>query len=85
MGKQRRSSARVRRMADRSLGRRRKTNFKEPTATRRQESVAMLKETAKTISRADHGDSFVSKKEGNLIASVYLRQALDEITEESDD
>ena len=64
------------------MGRKRKLNFREPTIERVQTSVSMMVDTAREMARSDHKDSFASKKEGDLIASVYLRQALDRITDE---
>lgn len=75
-------SSRPRASQSRALGRRRKRNLREPSVDRVQLSVAKVIDTARTVARDDHRDSFASKKEGDLITSVYLRQALDKLTEE---
>lgn len=55
--------------------RRRTRNFLEPSDTQASDSIAELVRAARNAAESDHRESFVSSRERDLIADVYLQRA----------
>lgn len=64
--------------------RRRARNFLNPTPETASDSVDEIIETARRVADSDHRESFVSIRERDLIASVYIRRAADRLADENE-
>jgi hypothetical protein len=61
------------------MQRRRKNNLHQPDHDDANRSVERVIDAARAIATDDHRGTFASKRERDLIATVYLRRALHEL------